>query len=198
MSATEGIDWRAARERLERIRRAIESGARSDEQLDALYRARAALLSKPAGADAIAPGESIMIFRLGTARYGIPLADVAEVAARPRMAPAPGAPPEIAGLMQIRGEIRVVWNTARALHLPKADVGETASVLLLRTGAGEAGILVDEVEDIRHVQEDERRPAPEKSPHAAWMTGDLVIVLNAGALIPGSRDRTEENAEKSI
>ncbi len=192
MTANQGIDWRAARERLESARRAIESGARSDEQLDALYRARAALLAKPPGADTAARGESIMIFRLGTARYAAALADVVEVAARPRIAPAPGAPAEIAGLMQIRGEIRVVWNTARTLHLAQTDIGETASVLLLRTPAGEVGILVDDVEDIRNVNEDERRPAPEKSPHAAWMTDDLVIVLNAGSLFP------EGNVNESV
>lgn len=201
-AAAEGFDWQAARAQLERARSAIEASGRSDEQIEKLYRRRAELLAQPAAGTSAAGDavETIMVFRLGAERYAAPLAAVAEVIARPRIAAAPGAPAEIAGLIQVRGEIRVVWDLRQLLGLPSPGLpgdgppGENNDgpgvVLLLRTAAGEAGALADEVEDIRVVQEDEKRPALEKAAHAAWMTADLVTVLDTESLLPGE---TEEN-----
>jgi purine-binding chemotaxis protein CheW len=190
MNRASGFDWQSARERLQRARLAIESEARSPEQLEALYAQRAAVLAQPPAQTSDA-GEAIMVFHLGAERYAIPLTRIAEVVARPRIAPAPGTLPVIAGLIQIRGEIRVTWNLRRLLGLSESDSGEGATVLLLRTTTGEAGLLVDDVEDIRTVVQSRRRPAPDGAPHAAWSTEDLVIVLDTETLLPRA---AEENA----
>lgn len=190
MKRAKGFDWQSARERLERARLLIESDARSPEQLEALYRERAALLAQPLVTKSSDAGETIMVFRLGSERYAIPLTRITEVVARPRIAPAPGTLPVIAGLIQIRGEIRVTWDLRRLLGVSESESDESATVLLLRTPAGETGLLIDAVEDIRTVGQDGRRPAPERAPHAAWTTEDLVIVLDTETLLPGA---AEEN-----
>jgi len=192
MSKAKEFDWTAAKQRLERARAAIESDSRSEEEVEALYRERAAMLARPIVLEKIDTGEAIMIFLLGAERYAVPLEKVAEVVARPQIAAAPGTSDEISGLVQIRGEIRVAWDIRRVLGLMAGENREGEIMLLLRTGVGEAGILVDEVEDIRAVTDNQRGSPPEGARHAAWMTDDLVIVLDTEALLPKA---TEENAD---
>ena len=190
MSGPKGFDWSAVHQRLERALLAIESTARSKEQLDALYRQRAVRLAMPGVDQSEDTPEEILVFRLASERYAIAVERIVQVARRPPLAPAPGAPAEIAGLVQVRGEIRVAWNLARILGLRDRESTETGSVLLIKTSHGEAGLLVDELEDVRSVAESQRRPAPDSSPQAAWMTDDLVIVLNTEVLLPQA---AEEN-----
>jgi purine-binding chemotaxis protein CheW len=192
MSIKKGFDWAAAKTRLERARLAIESTGYSSGQVDILYRLRAQSLAMPEAGSTEAAEHKIVVFRLGTARYGLPLEGVAEVIAKPRIAPAPGSPPDVVGLIQVRGEIRPVWNTARLLELAPLNSDETRNVLLLRNSAGEAGFLVSEVEDIRGIKDEDRMPPPEKAAHAAWMTNDLVVVLDPAAMFPGKTERNED------
>jgi purine-binding chemotaxis protein CheW len=192
MSARGNFDWAGAKARLERSRLAIESAGYNSEQLETLYRRRARVLAQPE-AGTVERGEAIVVCRLGSARYAFPLAVVSEVIAKPRIAPAPGSPAEIAGLIQVRGEIRAVWNLARVLGLTEANAGETGTVLLVRAIGGDAGCLVGEVEDILVIKHEDRRRAPDKGPHAAWMTSDLVVVLNPAAMFSG---RTERNGQE--
>jgi len=185
MSDSKRLDFQGARERMLRALTVIESDIRPREEIEAAYRQRAEWLARPLELDAGDAPEDIVIFRLGESRYAVPLRSVAEVTARPLVAPAPGAPESIAGLIQVRGEIRVLWNLRKLLGLaPRGEPGENRTALLLRTGKGEAGVLVDEVEDIRTVNAPDRRPPPDDSSAGAWMTEDLIIVLDTDGLWP--------------
>ena len=92
MSQSKGLHWAAAHERLANLRVAIESITGSEERREALQRERAAVLARPPREEDAGHSESILVFRLGAESYGVPLARVTEVAARPPVAPAPGAP----------------------------------------------------------------------------------------------------------
>jgi chemotaxis signal transduction protein len=98
----------------------------------------------------------------------------------------------VAGLIQIRGEVRPVLNAGKILGVPQLGLpqlgvpendGGTKIILLLRRGSREIGIQVDEVEDIRTVSEDERKPPFHGAVHARWMTDDLVTVLDTNSLL---------------
>ena len=185
MSDSKRLNWQAARERGERALLEIESGGHSPERLEALRRARTEFLSRPLETQAADEGEAILVFRLGAELYGATLARLTEVLERPPIAAVPGTRPEIAGLIQVRGEIRVVWNLAMLLGT-SAESGRLATVLLMRNTAGaEWGLLVEEVMDIRRVREADRLPPPESARHASWTTADLVTVLNIETLLAG-------------
>jgi chemotaxis signal transduction protein len=142
---------------------------------------RAELLARPVSHGEDSAGEGIMIVRIGSARYGIALPEIAEVTCGSACAPVPGAPPEVAGLIQVRGEVRPVVNAGRILGV---DIrGHSKIILLLRRGSREIGIQVDEVEDIRTVREEERKSPFHGAAHARWMTDDLVTVLDTNSLL---------------
>lgn len=184
MKAAKTFDWDAVRRSLKRMERALDQAAApSAEERGRVFRHRAGLLAQPA-AEPQSPttGDRIMVFHLGTERYGVPLADVMEVIGEVRCSLVPGAPSKVAGIIQVRGEIRGVYSLRRLLGLPSAGNSEGSTVVLLRGESRQFGIEVDRVEDIRTVLEAERRPAPPESLHVSWITQDLVTVLNTRSL----------------
>ena len=184
MSGNARLNWAEARERLLRVQQAIEETAlHSVERREQIYRARAELLARPVSHREESAGERIMIIRIGAVRYGIAVPEVSEVTADSTCAPVPGAPPEVAGLIQVRGEVRPVLNAGRVLGVPADDSVDSKIILLLRRGSREIGIQVDEVEDIRTVKQEERKPPFQGAAHARWMTDDLVTVLDTDSLV---------------
>lgn len=184
MSGNGRLNWAEARERLARVQQTIEETAlHSGETRDQIYQARAELLARPVSDREDSAGERIMIVRIGAARYGVALSEISEAMRGATCAPVPGAPPKVSGLIQIRGEVRPVLNAGRILGVPGSDRGDSKIILLLRRGSREIGIEVDEVEDIRTVKEEERKPSFQGAAHARWMTGDLVTVLDTNSLL---------------
>jgi purine-binding chemotaxis protein CheW len=178
------IDWNAARARLVQTQQLLESADSGGAYRERILRTRAQLLArseKPAAPEM--DGESIMIFRLAHERYALPVSSVSEVVTGVEPVPVPGAPARVAGVIQLRGEIRPVFNLAHVLGLPESRDSDAATVLLLGHGEREVGLRTGPVEDVRTVAAGARQAAPEMARHAAWMTADLVLVLNVDALL---------------
>jgi purine-binding chemotaxis protein CheW len=178
------IDWNAARARLAEAQLRLGSTELAGADRARILQARATLLArseKPAGPERY--GESIMVFRIGHERYAVPLSKVSEVVTGVAPVPVPGAPPRVAGVIQLRGEIRPVFNLAHALGCSETVGSDPATVLLLQHRGREAGLHTGPVEDIRTVAAGTRQSAPETARYAAWMTADLVLVLNVDALL---------------
>ncbi len=189
MSVRKALDWEQARAGLARIANGGKAGTASREEKERVFRMRAELLAKPVvSIEAKSDGESIMMFRIGSARYGVPLSDVAEVLANSVCAKVPGAPAEVAGVIQVRGEIRPVYELSRILGLAEGAGQSTPAVLLLRRNGREFGVRISSVEDIRAVGLQERLAAPAGARHARWITKDLAIVLDTESLW-GGEDR---------
>src|SRR6185312_12239552 len=135
--------------------------------------------SRERGAES-ATGESVLVFRLGADRYGIPVSSVREVLPQAQIAPIPGAPATVAGLIQVRGEIRPVYDLRQRLQMPPAapppaQDGET--VIVLSAAGRDFGIRVDAAEEIRSYRPEEHRE-PGQNPWVAGVTEDLVSILN--------------------
>lgn len=179
------LDWAEARARVDRVGDELaRGGTRSGADRDRVLRDRAARLARPAKPLVDDPrGEMLIVVRLGAERFAFPISGAVEVIRDPRCSPVPLAPPALAGVLQVRGEIRPVFHLSRAVNLPDPDASSRV-VLLLRRGGREAGLLVDGVEDTRPVPVDGRRPAPAGMPHILWLTPDLVPVLDPDHIFP--------------
>jgi purine-binding chemotaxis protein CheW len=128
-----------------------------------------------------------MVLGIGSERYGIELADVAEVLAQVQITPVPGTPRHLAGVINVRGEIRPVADLRRLLGIDAAETGTRARVILIRLDGREMGLQVDSVEHIRWVAAgDLRSPSDGDAGLSArflkgW-TGDTLMLLNTEAL----------------
>ena len=179
------LDWDEARARLASSREAIERALHPDEQrIAAVFRRRATRLAGPAETGPAVSGTAVLVFRLGAGRWGVELPALAEVIAAPLLAPVPGAPAQLAGVLQVRGEIRPVWELTRLLAQPDLDAGGGEFVLLLRKDGREFGLRVGAVEGIRTFAPEERGTPQGRPAHVKWMAQDLIPVLDVGALDP--------------
>jgi chemotaxis signal transduction protein len=180
---TPSRDWNNIRARLERIREILDREENpSPEAVARAWSERARRYAAPEESRAAeaAPGEAVLVFRLGADRYGIPVSSVREVLPQARIAPVPDAPASVAGLIQVRGEIRPVYDLRERLQMPApapqpAEQGET--VIVLSAAGTDFGIRVDAAEEIRSWRAGERRQ-PGHTPWVAAVTDDLVSILN--------------------
>jgi purine-binding chemotaxis protein CheW len=186
---SQGIDWAEAKKRLERTQAALDrAGIRSSEELARIYNARAEALAHAGRLNDTAEAGKILLFGIGAAQFGIPLESVAEAIGNPKIAPVPGAPKAVAGLIQIRGEARPVWNIGPILGLaePASDRPAPNRIILLRNGTHEFGILVDQIEDVIASAGDPRRTTAGSV--AATITKDFVTILDSKSLFEKLQD----------
>jgi purine-binding chemotaxis protein CheW len=111
-------------------------------------RQRAAALAARRSAAPQRPLEAFLAFRLGQERYAISLGAISQVAPLDHLVPVSGAPPQILGIMTLRGEVGTVWSLARVLGLPPAESAPGGHVLVLKASS-EVGLRVDEVDGTR-------------------------------------------------
>jgi purine-binding chemotaxis protein CheW len=177
-------DWNDIHARLKRIREILDREEKpSPEAIARVWNERAkryAASDESRDSDVeYTTGEAVLVFRLGNDRYGVPVSSVREVLPQARIAPVPGAPATVAGLIQMRGEIRPVYDLRQRLQMPAAaprPAQEGETVIVLSAGGREFGIRVDTAEEIRSWRPEERQPG--QTPWVSGITEDLVSILD--------------------
>jgi chemotaxis signal transduction protein len=178
------FEWSSVLDRLKRAQlSANDAEAKGAERTRILKRRAELLAADVRGTATPRSQETIIIFRIGADRFALSSTDLVEVIAEPKLAKVPGAPEEVTGLIQVRGDVRPVYDLRVLLGTARHFSESPGFVLILRHRAGEFGIGVGDIEDIRAVTADARRPAEAVKGHAGWMTEDLIPVLAADSLI---------------
>jgi purine-binding chemotaxis protein CheW len=112
---------------------------------------------------------SFVEFRLGSVRVGIPLRDVERVLRAVALAPVPGAPACLLGMLNLHGEPTPVYDTRRLLGLPTRDLQPGDRFVLTRAGTRRAAFVADEVAGT--LDAGELQDPPDFSARAAGMRG---------------------------
>ncbi|HCF60706.1 MAG TPA: chemotaxis protein CheW [Myxococcales bacterium] len=93
-----------------------------------------------------------VIFRIGSERYGLPLAAVREVVEPAPMSRVPCSPEPVLGIMNLRGRVVTVVSLGALMGIePAPAVGEAApagKVVILDRGRRDLGLLVGEVDGV--------------------------------------------------
>ncbi len=182
------IDFAAARRGLERSRRQLRRSLEPDAKaVDAAYRRRAERLARRVDDGDRVPALEVLVVRLGPERCGLPLARLAEVMAVRAVTPVPGAPPEVAGVVNLRGDIRPVLDIAGAFG-GAGGAGAEAGIVFLRRNGGEVGLRVDAVETVAAVGTNDLAPIDEGETalplrFARGLTADGLVVLDVDAIL---------------
>jgi len=93
-----------------------------------------------------APAGRLVVCRVGTRRFTVPVAAVREVVVAPGIVPIPGVPPVIRGVVNVRGGLVTVISGA--ILVMEAGDGLGQCLLVLDMHDGRVAIEVDEVEDL--------------------------------------------------
>ena len=93
--------------------------------------------------------------------FGLDVLKVQEVIRYQEMTRVPLAPPEVAGLINLRGQIVTAIDLRRRLELGNRPAGELPLNVVVHTDDGAVSLLVDEIGDVLKVPESLFEPPPE-------------------------------------
>ena len=72
----------------------------------------------------------------------------------------PHTPPEVRGVINLRGEVVTVLDLRRVLGLGEVELGRATRNIILRSGKESVGVLVDRLGDVVRVEASELQPPP--------------------------------------
>jgi len=99
-------------------------------------------------------------FRLADETYGINVMQVQEVLRISEIAPVPGAPHYVLGIINLRGNVVTVIDTRIRLGLATSEVTDSTRIVIIETARHVVGILVDCVAEVVDVAASEVESAP--------------------------------------
>lgn len=91
-------------------------------------------------------------FILKDETYGINVMQVQEVLRVSEIAPVPGAPPSVLGIINLRGNVVTVIDTRGRFGLPSTDVDDASRIIVIESEQQVVGILVDAVSEVVELQ----------------------------------------------
>jgi chemotaxis signal transduction protein len=143
-----------------------------------------------------------VLLRLGSSRYAVAMADVAEVAPVPGVTRVPGSPPWLSGVANWRGRMLPVLDLRPLLATPTVPLASSARLVVLARDDVVVGLVVEAVPGVHDGDLDDLAPAPPTlGPDAGLLViGQLtdrhgpVAVLDAGTVL-ALRDRVDRRRQ---
>ncbi len=99
-------------------------------------------------------------FRLGDEKYGINVMQVQEVLRITEIAPVPGAPSYVLGIINLRGNVVTVIDTRNRFGLMSKETDDSSRIVIIETDDHIIGILVDSVAEVVELRDSEIETAP--------------------------------------
>jgi purine-binding chemotaxis protein CheW len=99
-------------------------------------------------------------FHLEGEKYGIKVMQVQEVLRMTEIAPVPGAPHYVLGIINLRGNVVTVIDTRRRFGLPDVDSDDETRIVIVEANNNVVGILVDSVAEVVDLKMSDIETAP--------------------------------------
>lgn len=133
----------------------------------------------------------LVTFRLQDETYGINVTQVREVLRVTEIAPVPGAPTYVLGIINLRGNVVTVIDTRNRFGLMSHEIDDASRIVIIESEDQVVGILVDSVAEVVELRQSEIDSAPsvgsdESSRYiqgVATRDRDLLIVVDLKRLL---------------
>ncbi|MBL1277734.1 MAG: chemotaxis protein CheW [Ectothiorhodospiraceae bacterium] len=99
-------------------------------------------------------------FRLENEKYGINVMQVQEVLRVTEIAPVPGAPSYVLGIINLRGNVVTVIDTRSRFGLGGVDMDDATRIVIIEAEEQVVGILVDSVAEVVDLNASDVETAP--------------------------------------
>jgi len=99
-------------------------------------------------------------FRLDEEVYGINVMLVQEVLRITDIAPVPGAPGYVVGIINLRGNVVTVIDTRMRFGLPSREMDDSTRIVIIEAEKQTVGIVVDSVAEVVDIYSNEIESAP--------------------------------------
>lgn len=132
----------------------------------------------------------VVCFELRGQELAIPIGDVRETVPMQPITRVFLTPACLAGVFSLRGEIVPALDLAVLLGMPRTELGEDSSIVVIAHAAGTAGIVVDRMRELRTLTDALEPPPANVSPGVASLLAGVaatdtgsVRVLDAEAVL---------------
>ena len=99
-------------------------------------------------------------FRLDGETYGINVMQVQEVLRMTEIAPVPGAPDYVIGIINLRGNVVTVIDTRKRFGLMPTEADDSTRIVIIESDNNIVGILVDSVAEVVNLRGSQIETAP--------------------------------------
>ena len=140
--------------------------------------------------------QQLVVFSLGAEEYALPIGSVHEIIryTEPRTVASDAA--WIRGVIGLRGKIIPIFDLAARMGLAPAGDREPGKIVIVSSGAGQVGVMVDDVEEVLTVEPSQLEDVPTANRDSidaiAKIEDRLVVLLNTSGLF--AREVAEELA----
>lgn len=130
-------------------------------------------------------------FKLENETYGVNVMQVQEVLRYTEIAPVPGAPDYVLGIINLRGNVVTVIDTRLKFGLMPAEITDNSRIIIIEAEKQVVGILVDSVAEVVYLKASEIDDAPSVGTEesARFIQGvsnrkdDLLILVDLNKLL---------------
>lgn len=126
-----------------------------------------------------------LTFKLIDETYGINVMQIKEVLRYSEIAPVPGAPSYVLGIVNLRGNVVTVVDTRVRFSLPECTITDDTRIIIIEHDGEQVGLLVDAVQEVFYLYQGEIEQSPSVGNDEALMfiqgvyqkDSELVILL---------------------
>jgi len=129
---------------------------------------------------------------IGGQLFGLPIARVHDVFMVERLTRVPLAPPEIAGILNLRGRVVTTIDMRRRLDLPTRDEGRNTMAVGIEHRGESYGLLIDSVGEVLKIPAANRDPNPVNLDPRWSRVADGVVQLDGRLMVVLEVDRVLE------
>ncbi|WP_448187760.1 chemotaxis protein CheW [Azospirillum sp. sgz301742] len=181
--AAKSIDWDEVHARLARQQAALEEAfAGRGPWADDLLRRRAEALAGDAEAKPAPDALHVLIARGAAATYALEVRYLARILPLPRVAPVPGAPVELLGLVAVGGRVLRLFDVDRLCGEPAAEADAAGFAVTLRAEGRAVALRVAAVDEVRLLPAEALRPMASGRVIRA-VTEERVALLDVAAIL---------------
>ena len=132
--------------------------------------------------------QQLVVFSLGEEEYALPITQVQEIIRYTEPRAVASEAPWIKGVISLRGKIVPVCELAARLGLA-AEIAPHAKIVIVETGGGTAGVIVDDVQEVLTVDAAQLDNVPAAGTEfidaIAKIDDRLVVMLNPEGIFSG-------------
>ena len=135
-------------------------------------------------------------FRLDQEVYGVNVMQVQEVLRMTDIAPVPGAPDYVLGIINLRGNVVTVIDARKRFNLHAKDSDDATRIVIIEVNGQVIGILVDSVAEVINLRSSEIEASPnlgkDESEQSRFIQGvfsrdnDILILIDLNKLLSES------------
>jgi len=145
------------------------------------------------GADLAAHANQFLTFTIADEEYGVDILKVQEIKGYISTTRLPNSPPELTGVLNLRGTIVPIVDLRKKFNLPEIQYDQFTVIVVVVVQERVMGMIVDSVSEVMNIQPEEIQPPPNLGQGASANTlrglgkvGDkLIILLDIDAVLLG-------------